>query len=698
MKGFANVLISAAIACHASAQVQGGGTSPAAQVVTLLSNLKTNIQASGASEQASYNTFACWCENTAQEKAVAITGTKTDLEALQSAMVTNKGRLGKLDAQVKQLTKEIAENLASQKEATEVREKEYASYAAERAESEQSIAALEGAIKALTGAGAGKAVGFLETHQEAKLLGVAASMRPVLKDALSKSSLSEENMEVVERFVAKPVEFVKGAVFSQTGQNPAGDYAPASTQIQGILKSMYDSFTSDLEKDNAKEGQRQKDFEAFSVTKNQELTTARSDLTTAKEGQASQTTELAQNKASSDTKKKSLAADEEFWSQTKDSCAAKAKGWAERSRSRTTEINGINEAVGILSSAEAKANFQTSESKSFLQLSLVNSGFVARRARAYKKLSSVAARYHSIEFAQIAATVKNTKGHFDTVVVMIDKMLATTREEEQADIAHKDRCEIKENANQNAIADADRDKTKHNTGITRLVTAIGVTNALISKTQRDIVANGDMQSNTKIERARQNAEYKVSLKADIATVKLFEGAQAALEKFYKDTSALQVGAAPTPTTNFKGGKSKGHSGEARGVLVILEMLKEDVRKQIKSEGQEELDAQKAYGDSAATLVRNQRALDKGLAEARALLANQQSKKTKETAARDKAQAELDSENEIKAVIATDCNWVAITFVDRRTKRKAEMEGLSSASEFLAAAGAPIALTDLSMPA
>jgi len=690
MKGVASVLISAAITCHAAAQVQGGGASPAAQVVTLLANLKGNIEASGASEQTSYNAFACWCENTAQEKATAITNTKTDLEGLQNAMVTNKGQLGKLSAQVKQLSKEIAENLASQKEATEVREKEYASYAAERAESEQSIAALEGAIKALTGAGEGKAAGFLETHQEAKLLGVAASMRPVLKDVLSKSSLSDENMEVVERFVAKPVEFVKGAMFSQTGQNPAGDYAPASTQIQGILKSMYDSFTSDLEKDNAKEAQRQKEFGEFQVTKNTELATAQGDLSTAKQDQASQTTSLTQNKASSDTKKKSLAADEEFWSQTKDSCAAKAKGWAEKSRSRTTEINGIDEAIKILNSTDAKANFATSESKSFLQLSMVNSGFVARRARAYEKLSSVAARYHSVEFAQIAATVKHTRGHFDSVVAMIGKMLATTRQEEQDDIAHKDRCETKENANQNAIADALRDKTKHNTGINRMETAILATNALITKTEQSIVDNELMQNRTKNERANQSAEYKVSLKADTATVKLFEQAQASLEKFYKDTSALQVGAAPMPATNFKGGESKGHSGEARGVLVILEMLKEDVRKQIKSEGQEELDAQKAYEDSATTLVRNQRALEKALADAKAQLADQRSKKVKETSARDKAQTELDSENQIKTVIATDCNWVATHFASRRDKRKAEMDGLSSASEFLAAAGAPIA--------
>jgi len=59
----------------------------------------------------------------------------------------------------------------------------------------------------------------------------------------------------------------------QLRNNPFGDYAPQSTQIQGILKGMYDAFTADLEKDNAEEAEKQKAFEEFMKTKKAEQAT-----------------------------------------------------------------------------------------------------------------------------------------------------------------------------------------------------------------------------------------------------------------------------------------------------------------------------------------------------------------------------------------------------------------------------------------
>merc|ERR1719183_2081805 len=89
-------------------------------------------------------------------------------------------------------------------------------------------------------------------------------------------------MEVMKHFVSKPDDFVghPGSAMSaaQVGQNPFGDYAPQSTQIQGILKGMYDAFTADLEKDNAEEAESQKSFEALFGTKIQELKTLEATL------------------------------------------------------------------------------------------------------------------------------------------------------------------------------------------------------------------------------------------------------------------------------------------------------------------------------------------------------------------------------------------------------------------------------------
>ena len=41
--------------------------------------------------------------------------------------------------------------------------------------------------------------------------------------------------------------------FLETAHNPHGDYAPASTALQGILKNMYDTFTNNLMDGNNEE-------------------------------------------------------------------------------------------------------------------------------------------------------------------------------------------------------------------------------------------------------------------------------------------------------------------------------------------------------------------------------------------------------------------------------------------------------------
>jgi len=165
-----------------------------------------------------------------------------------------------------------------------------------------------------------------------------------------------------------------------------------------------------------------------------------------------------------------------------------------------------------------------------------------------------------------------------------------------------------------------------------------------------------------------------------------------LQKFYRDTSALEVAAKPKPHTNFEGGDYKGSTGEARGVLAILEMLQEDIRKQIKTEGQDEIDAQKAYEEQAATLVLNQRALGSAKAQAESEKAELATKKADQQGDKLSAQTDIADETDIKAAIATDCDWVKTQFELRRTQRKDEITGLNEASEFLSQAGGPADLS------
>merc|ERR1719261_2329147 len=96
-------------------------------------------EADGKAEQMLYDKFACWCEKTTARKAAAIEAAKAKIEELQALINELSGKLGTLGAEIGQLEKDIAENKAATKEATELRSKEKDEYLVERSDSEQCI-------------------------------------------------------------------------------------------------------------------------------------------------------------------------------------------------------------------------------------------------------------------------------------------------------------------------------------------------------------------------------------------------------------------------------------------------------------------------------------------------------------------------------------------------------------------------------
>merc|ERR1719473_1919453 len=139
--------------------------------------------------------------------------------------------------------------------------------------------------------------------------------------------MTPEEVRTVQDFVQDPLRFwsSKGPSFSgaQIAQNPFGDYAPASTVIQGILKEMYDGFTSSLEEANADEASKAKEFEDLYGTKLAELDTLKSTLAKKSEDQAEAGKTLADTKEELEATKKQLEEDEKFFEETKEACKAK---------------------------------------------------------------------------------------------------------------------------------------------------------------------------------------------------------------------------------------------------------------------------------------------------------------------------------------------------------------------------------------
>jgi len=573
-------------------------------------------------------------------------------------------------------------------EATEVRDKEYKEYAGERTESEQCTGALEAAINVLNGAGT--KTGFLQS-KEAELYSVVAGVRSALGQK-NVPQMREQDMELLRHFVQQPGDFVHGRSMSaaQVGNNPFGDYAPQSTQIQGILKGMYDAFTSDLEKSNAEEADSQKSFEELMATKKKEMDTLASTLAKQETDKADKEKTLAESETLLDDTTTTLAADEAFFADTKDACEVKAKEWSVRTRLRTEELAGIQQAIKILTSKEALKTFKES-SETFLQVASVHTSRAAEaRSHAYNRLRTMAAQMKSRSLAKIAVEV-NAGGHFDKVIAMIDEMMGVLRKEEQDDISQKDRCENDMNGNSNELEDLTNEIAKTKQAIKRMSNTRSDIMSEIKKVKDDIADTKKSMADLLKMRNQESEDFVKALKEDTDAKALIEAAIGALAKFYKNNKISLVqkrGPSYTedpdkaPETSWSGSDYGGRQSENTGIVAILEMLAEDLAKEIADGRADDAAAQEKYLKQNGALtdtLEAQEATKVSLEQEKADLEGKMDDAGEHLSAKS---ADKKGESKTAGALADACDWIKQEFGNRRAARKAEMDGLVEAKSFL----------------
>jgi DNA repair exonuclease SbcCD ATPase subunit len=660
---------------------------PIPKVLTLLEDLKAKIEADAESEQAEYDKYACWCEDTLGQKAQDISDAKEHIEELQELVVKLSGELGVHKAEIQQLEKDIAQNIESTREATEVREKGVKEYEEEKAESEQCIGALEAAIKVLTGAGETKKE-FLQTLHEAQLLSVAADVRAVLKSPEVPRSMTEKQLQIVQAFTDKPEDFVRGRSgnfmsAAQIANNPYGDYAPQSTQIQGILKEMYTNFAKDLEKSNTEEAEKQKAYEELMATKKKELETLEATLEKQKADDAAKTKELADSEKDIDDTKAQLKADEEFFASTKVSCSDKAAMWSSRTRLRTEELHGINQAVEILSSDEATKTFENATSTFLLQLgsrSRSRSVQDGVREKAYTKLSALATKFQNVEIARFAVQAK-TAGHFDAVISAIDQMIARLREQEQNDIKERDWCNDKLYQNKITIEDLEHDIEMAEKGMSRLEDEIA--ELKVEHLKEELNETKEEVEELKALRADERAKFIQSIKDDDDAIALLDKAIAALSKYYSFAQAAAKKDEPPPETSFDTGDYTGKEEATKGVVSILAMIKEDLQKEMLTARNGDAQAQVQYESDLSGLNKVISALAAKIAEILSIKAAKEEELANLEEHKAMKETDLEAEEKVKKTLEEKCAWVESHFESRRDSRKAEIQGLIEAKAFLA---------------
>jgi septal ring factor EnvC (AmiA/AmiB activator) len=116
------------------------------------------------------------------------------------------------------------------------------------------------------------------------------------------------------------------------------------------------------------------------------------------------------------------------------------------------------------------------------------------------------------------------------------------------------------------------------------------------------------------------------------------------------------------------------------------MIKEDTENEMKTARKDDDEAEAGYLKSLSALKATFRADEASKVELEKELSDTEQAIADIEEAKGASAADLAEEEKLEASINKDCAWVESHFDSRREKRKAEIEGLQEAKNFLAGAG------------
>jgi len=656
-----------------SAAVATDTGSPVEKIVNLLKEVKEKSVNDGKSEQQIYDKYACWCETTTARKANDIDEARADMRQLGQRILKLKGTVAVRTSEIADLTERITRNGNEQEAITAVREKQNAAWAEETAEVKQALSALQDAITVLA-----KATTPALLQGSARVR-TQQSVRNVLDKLPSRIGLAPDRMALLSEFVSA-----------------ASGYAPQSATIQGMLGDMYLTFANNVESATLEEANQNADFEKLYADLEEENNKMKDTRARKETEKAEAESMLADTTKAYEDTEKQMNADIEFFGQTKKACLSKHEEWTVRSEMRAAEIDGIDKALELLTSDEARALFANAikPGVGFLQIaskpSLLQESSQAPAARAYNAVKAVAKKSRSVRFAALAVAIRTSKaGHFDKVMGEIDKMLKTLEEEGAADLAKRDQCNDEYQNIQQTVTKLDWKIKNNKAKIAKFEDLIELRTNEKADTVAKIAETEDYIKQITKQRKEENDAFENAVKDDKDAIALLKAAKAAMAKFYKEQGIALVSKEPEFSRSADDApdaklSSKGNNQNAsKTILALFAYVIEDLQDELANEKKAEATSQEEFDEEEATAQNLKEDLIAKKVTLKDLISKRGEDKTEENKDKNENNDDRDAELAYKAKIQPDCDWIMKSFDQRAEARAAEAGGLTTAKEFLA---------------
>jgi len=643
---------------------------PLGKVFELMNALEAKITKEGEAEAKAFKEFFEWCDETSQNLNHEIK-TSEKSEAKLTAKITElTSDMEVSTSKIEELSGAISTNDKELKEATAIRDKEAADFAASEKELVETVDTLERAISIISSE-MSKNSAALAQIDTSSMTALVQSLSTVV-DAAGFSGADTQKLAALVQQTSEDAE---------TGAPAAAVYKSQSGGIVDMLQDLHDKAETELAEARKAESKAKHNYNLMRQSLEDQIAADTKDLNEEKAAKEDASEQKATAEGDLESTQKALKEAQANLETSNSDCMTTAADHEATVAARNEELKVIATAEKILKESTSGAEGQT---YSLLQVTMKSRADLANSevATLIKKLAKT---HHSAALAQLASQISvvvryGSKGGADPfakIKGLISDMIAKLTAEAESEATEKAYCDEQ-------MAKTEAKKQELDATIAKLTNKIDKNAARSASLKEEVVeleaelaAIAKEQAEMDKIRAEENANFKT------AKAELDQGltgvrkALGVLRDYYGGAAALIQDDQPAPPQQHA--KSSGAGGS---IINILEVCESDFATNLAKEESAESDAAEEYEkitqeNKVATTTKSQDAKYKAK-EATGLDAEI----AELSGDRDTSNTELSAVMEYYAKVKERCVAKPESYEERKARREAEIEGLKEALSIL----------------
>jgi len=626
--------------------------------------LSNQVQAEGVHEAASYDKFACFCKDRADDKVYVIAKSDKKIKELEADITDLTGQITSLDDDVTTNKKEVEKEEKSQATNKEARETDAGKYGEKRKSLEEAVQAVEDA---------------LETMRN------------------SRDDVQKEVSSLLQRLPQSVgLALIAGAQNAKRYQQPTGkatSYQYASKEVIATLTSLTTTFKKELADLDTAEINAAGDYNMARGARANTIAALEKEINEKETLSASKGEQKSDKEEQKNEETTARNADQGFLDDLTLKCEGKAKAWDKRSTTRASELTALSQAVELL---KGMGNLYSTNTKlvGFIQLRSVHRAS-ADEQKLDQLTSHLNKQAHSLKSAALAMLALQLQeagpDHFAKVRGIIKDLIKKLEDDAKSEATSKTLCDKNMKA---AVEKRDKNKADAETASAQIDSTKATINNLkkeiadlaqeIADHNKELLEAGELRAGEKADNTKTIANSDSGKAAVDSAIQL-------LKKFYEG-SLVQTSATPkdrdgnsvsdAPETFSSDEEYKGKTDSSKGIIGMLEVIASDFERTSKAVTDGEASAVKDYNEFKADS-------EKSIKDKEKL------KGTKETDVKSKESDLTGFKGDLKDAskmneeaieelekLQASCVDTGETYAERAAHRKEEIEALKQAMQIL----------------